>query len=251
MSNVTTSKIASFDGVKLAVHEMGEGRPLLLLHGLFSSAEVNWIKFGHAKRLAEAGFRCIMPDLRVHGQSDAPHDPAAYPPDVLVQDAFALIEHFALDSFDVAGFSLGARTLAMLLVQGLSPDHAVFVGMGWEGLSGWNSRRDFFVDVIDRRETIKRGDAAFMALSFMKTMKIDPVAARLLLHSFCDVDTDRLVACDVPALVICGKDDQDNGSASLLAENLADAQFREIPGTHMSSVVEPALSKEMASFLTS
>ena len=250
MSDVTSNKITSFDGVKLAVHEMGEGRPLLLLHGLFSSAEMNWIKFGHAKRLADAGFHCIMPDLRVHGQSDAPHDPECYPADVLVQDAFALIDHYALDSFDVAGFSLGARTLAKLLAQGMIPDHAVFIGMGWQGLSGWNHRRDFFVDVIDRRETIKRGDPAFMALSFMKTMKIDPVAARLLLHSFSDIDTGKLVARDVPSLVICGKDDQDNGSAPLLADNLANAQFREIPGTHMSSVVEPALSREIVSFLT-
>ena len=28
-----------------------------------------------------------MPDWRAHGQSAAPHDPAAYPPNVLVRDA--------------------------------------------------------------------------------------------------------------------------------------------------------------------
>ena len=36
------------DGVELAWHEMGEGRPVVLLHGLFSDAQINWIKFGHA-----------------------------------------------------------------------------------------------------------------------------------------------------------------------------------------------------------
>jgi pimeloyl-ACP methyl ester carboxylesterase len=48
---------------------MGEGRPLVLIHGLFSSAFTNWIRYGHAARLARAGFRLIMPDLRAHGES--------------------------------------------------------------------------------------------------------------------------------------------------------------------------------------
>jgi pimeloyl-ACP methyl ester carboxylesterase len=60
---------ASFDGTRIAVHTEGEGRPVILLHGLFSSAQMNWIKWGHAVRLAEAGFRAIMPDFRVHGES--------------------------------------------------------------------------------------------------------------------------------------------------------------------------------------
>ena len=38
------------DGVELAFHELGEGRPVILLHGLFSDANMNWIKFGHAER---------------------------------------------------------------------------------------------------------------------------------------------------------------------------------------------------------
>ena len=41
---------------------------------------MNWIKFGHAARIAAAGFRVIMPDLRAHGLSGRPHDPEYYPP---------------------------------------------------------------------------------------------------------------------------------------------------------------------------
>ena len=41
-------------------------------------------------RLADAGFEAIMMDFRVHGDSDAPHDPACYPKGVLVRDAAAL-----------------------------------------------------------------------------------------------------------------------------------------------------------------
>ena len=53
--------VASFDGTELAIHRLGAGRPVLLLHGLFSSAEMNWIRFGHAARVAEAnGFTAIF-----------------------------------------------------------------------------------------------------------------------------------------------------------------------------------------------
>ena len=249
-SSITTTRIRSFDGTQLAVHQIGEGRALLLLHGLFSSAETNWIKFGHAARLADAGFRVIMPDLRAHGQSEAPHDPSAYPRDVLVDDALSLIETLKLDDFDLGGFSLGARTTAKLLATRATPRRAIMAGMGWEGLTGWGRRRDFFVTAIDRRDEVKRGDPHFMAVAFMKTQGIDPVAARLLLDSFGEVDTEALVGRDVPVLVVCGADDQDNGSAPELARQLTNATYREIRGTHMSSVLEPALADEMVSFLT-
>ena len=119
-TEIRTYALPGFDGAALAVHEMGEedARPLLLLHGLFSNAETNWIKYGHAETIAAAGFRVIMPDLRAHGMSDAPHGADAYPDAVLVKDAQAVIAALALDDFDLGGFSLGARTTAALLAAG-------------------------------------------------------------------------------------------------------------------------------------
>ena len=40
---------------------------MILLHGLFSSAQMNWMNWGQAQLLADAGFECLMPDLRAHG----------------------------------------------------------------------------------------------------------------------------------------------------------------------------------------
>jgi pimeloyl-ACP methyl ester carboxylesterase len=94
----------SYDGTRIAWREMGEGRPLLLIHGYFSTASVNWIKYGHAALIAEAGFRVIMPDLRGHGDSAKPHDPAAYPPDALMRDGLALVAHLGLRNYDLAGY---------------------------------------------------------------------------------------------------------------------------------------------------
>jgi pimeloyl-ACP methyl ester carboxylesterase len=249
VSAVVTERLASFDGTELALHRVGRGRPVVLLHGLFSDAQTNWIRFGHAQRLADAGFEAIMPDLRAHGQSARPHDPSAYPEDVLVRDARALIARLGLQDYDLGGFSLGARTAVRCVLQGFSPRRLVLGGMGLEGLAGWARRAAFFIDAIDRFDSVKHGDPAFMAVAFMKTQKIDRLAARLLLQSVDDTEPGELAGVTVPTLVVCGDKDSDNGSPEALAQALPDARFEAIPGTHMSSVTEPALGAAIVRFL--
>ena len=245
-----TQTVESFDGEELAVHRLGEGRPALLLHGLFSDASTNWIRFGHAQALADAGFEAIMPDLRAHGASAKPHDPKAYPRDVLVRDAFALVEALGLKDYNLVGFSLGARTAARAVIAGLDPRRLVLAGMGLEGLAGWNRRAAFFIDAIDRFDEVKHGDPAFFAVSFMKTQKVDRDAARLLLRSVGDTEASELAQVAVPTLVLCGAQDRDNGSPEKLVAALPNAQLAEIPGTHMSSVTEPAMGEELVRFLS-
>jgi len=249
VSSPRTERIASFDGTGLAVHRRGEGRPAVLLHGLFSSAEMNWIRFGHAAALAAAGFEAIMPDLRAHGASGAPHDPAAYPTGVLVRDLETVIASLDLSDFDLVGFSLGARTAASAVVAGLSPRRLVLGGMGLEGLAGWERRAAFFIDAIDRFKHVPRGDPAYVAVQFMKTMKVDRTAARLLLGAVGDLSPGDLAAITMPTLVLCGDKDRDNGSPQSLVDALPNARLQEVPGTHMSSVTEPALGEAIARFL--
>lgn len=250
MSEVRSEFVEGYGAARLAVHRLGEGRPVLLLHGLFSSAEVNWIKFGHAARLAEAGFKAIMPDLRAHGQSEAPHDPAAYPSDVLVKDVLAVVAALGLGDFDLGGFSLGARTAVRSVLAGLAPRRLVLGGMGLEGLDQWERRSAFFIGAIDRFDKIKRGDPEYLAQQFMKTQKVNRVAARLLLGSVDDTRKDALKAIAMPTLVVCGADDQDNGSAPALAEALPDGRYVEVPGTHMSSVTRRELGEAIVRFLS-
>ena len=101
----------SFDGAAAGLARAGRGRPVVLLHGYFSNAEVNWMKLRPCRsRSPTAGFRVIMPDLRAHGDSAKPHDAAAYPPDALMRDGLALIAHLGLTDYDLGGYSLGART---------------------------------------------------------------------------------------------------------------------------------------------
>ena len=248
-AEIRTETVSSFDGAALAVHSIGEGRPVLLLHGLFSEAQTNWIKFGHAEAMAAQGYRVIMPDFRAHGQSAAPTDASAYPSDVLVRDTEHLISHFGLDDFDIGGFSLGARTTARLLGKGLKPGKAILSGMGLEGLSGWGKRRTFFADALAAYETSKRGDPHWMAIQFMKTQKVDRVAMAHLLDSIPEAAIDDFSTIQTPVLVLCGRDDRDNGSPEALTEKLPNGTLEWIEGTHMSCVTKPELGTAMARFL--
>jgi pimeloyl-ACP methyl ester carboxylesterase len=228
---------------------MGEGRPFVLIHGYFSNAFTNWIRYGHAARLAEAGFRVIMPDLRAHGESAKPHDPAAYPPDILAEDGFALVEHLALTDYDLGGYSLGGRTAMRMLVKGARPSRAILAGMGLEGILHATGRGGFFRNVLTNLGSFPRGTSEWMTEAFLKTTGGDPVALLHILETFVDTPIEALGAIDVPALVVTGAEDDDNGSGRALAEAIPGARFVEIPGNHMSAVTKPELGQAMAEFL--
>lgn len=252
---VETQMWTASDGVELACHRLGGlsgdgARTVVLLHGLFSSADVNWIKYGHAAKLAEAGLTVVMPDLRAHGQSAKPHDPAAYPLGVLARDLAELIAHLGLADYALGGFSLGSRTVVQAVGQGATPRRVILGGMGLEGLRGWLRRKHFFIEVIDRFDTLRHGDPHWLAAQFMKTMKIDRVAARCLLETFEDAKDEWLRSLTMPTMLLCGAEDHDNGSAPKLAEALPNATYVEVPGTHMSSVTRPELGAAMAGFFT-
>lgn len=236
-------------GVPLAVHRLGRGAPVVLLHGLASNASFNWLRYGTAQRLADAGFEAIMIEQRVHGRSAAPQDAAAYPPDVMALDMEAIIPALELGTFDLVGYSMGARLSAALVLRGMRPRRLVLGGMGLEGLINWRPRRQFFLDALDRFTTARAGDADFMAIQFMKTVKIDPVALRHLLLSMPDITREALPGIDMPTLVLCGADDRDNGSPDELAAALPDARHGVIPGNHMSCITLPAFGMAIADYL--
>lgn len=245
-----TERFASFDGVQLALHQVGEGRPFVLLHGLFSSADMNWIRWGHAEAIAATGYEVMMLDFRVHGESEAPHDPAKYPENVLARDVAALIDHFDLADFVLGGFSLGARTSLHAVAQGLvHPQRLVIGGMGTAGLGQWSKRAAHFLRVIDEFDSIDRDDPAYFSRQFLKSQGTDRVAARLLLQTLPDMDLAALAGVTMPTLVVCGDEDRDNGSAVELAALLPDATYVEVPGTHMSSVTKPDLGHAIADWL--
>jgi pimeloyl-ACP methyl ester carboxylesterase len=249
MSPTETRYFDSFDGQRIAWRELGEGRPVVLIHGFFSDAQTNWLKYGHAAAIAAAGFRVIMPDLRAHGESARPHDSASYPPDALARDGHALLAHLGLSDYDLGGYSLGARTTVRMLATGATPRRVVIAGMGLDGITRADRRAGHFRNILTNLGKHERGSPEWMAEVFLKTTGGDPVALLGIIDTFVGTPESILDVIVQPVLVVSGKDDDDNGSAPALADALPQARYVEVPGNHMSAVTKAELGQAIASFL--
>jgi esterase len=88
--------------MRLHYKQLGQGDPLVLLHGLFGSAD-NW--FSVAPKVAER-YHVIAADLRNHGQS--PHDAEmSYP--LMAGDVDELFDACGLTCASVVGHSMGGK----------------------------------------------------------------------------------------------------------------------------------------------
>lgn len=239
------------DGTRLSCASVGDGPAVLLLHGLFSNAHTNWIRFGTAERLAKAGYRVLMPDLRGHGHSDSPKTATGWPADVLASDAEDLIRHLGLTSGDyvLGGYSLGCRTAVRLLVRGARPRAAILAGMGLDGIASLSERGQWFIRMIEGRGQWKQGSAEYLAESFMKANIADPTPLVWLLQRQPVTPLAEIAAIDLPVLVLIGAADDSRGSADDLVELLPQARLAEIPGNHMTAITRPEFGQAMTDFL--
>jgi len=74
----------------------GDGDPIVLVHGIASTKEVNWVLPGWVSTLVKAGRRVIALDNRGHGQTTKLYEPADYHTDKMVEDVCGLLDHLAL-----------------------------------------------------------------------------------------------------------------------------------------------------------
>src|SRR6516164_1881590 len=93
-------------GIALHVEELGDGPPLLLLHGFMGSAE-SWVP--RAAVFASHGLRTIAVDLIGHGRSEAPADPARYGMERCLEDLLEVLDRLRLPRTAVLGYSMGGR----------------------------------------------------------------------------------------------------------------------------------------------
>ncbi len=111
MSEITYKTAQSKDGTNIAYDVVGQGLPLILLHGGFIQSRQAWHDVGYVEQLSK-GFTTIAIDLRGHGQSDLPTTPECYTVDKIVDDILAVADAEGQSQFALLGFSLGA-TIAL------------------------------------------------------------------------------------------------------------------------------------------
>jgi len=132
VGSMNCARADDFDsaGVKIHYSVTGQGDPVILVHGLYASALMNWDLPGITKELA-LHHRVIAPDMRGHGQSGKPTGESAYGTP-MVEDLVRLMDHLGIGKARVAGYSMGGIIVLKLLV--MHPDRvdtAVLGGMGW------------------------------------------------------------------------------------------------------------------------
>jgi pimeloyl-ACP methyl ester carboxylesterase len=240
---------AGSDGARLAYRELGHGTPVVLLHGFCSTAMVNWVRYGHAERIAAAGHRVIMPDLRGHGDSAKSHLSAAYPADVLASDALSMIDQLGLVEYDLGGYSLGARTTVRMLVRGATPSRAIVAGMGLAGIVNTTQGSGYFRRILTNPGMFKTGSPEWLVEAFLATVGSDRVALLHVLDASVDTPLEALGRIRLPTLVLAGDLDHDTGSAQQLADGLGRGRYQEVPGNHMSAVTKADLGVAIANFL--
>src|SRR3954453_2507854 len=222
------------DGVKLHYEVHGNGPTLLLTHG-YSSTSAMWK--GQIEALSKQ-HRLVLWDMRGHGQSDYPDDPAAYSEALTVADIAALLDEVGATSAIVGGLSLGGyMSLAFYRVH---PERVralliIDTGPGFkkdDARDAWNKRAHDTGDRFEReglavlqslsreRSTVTHRDASGLAR-----------AARGMLTQRDAAVIETLPQIKVPALVVVGADD-----TPFLAA--ADYMAAKIPGAR--KVVIPA-----------
>jgi pimeloyl-ACP methyl ester carboxylesterase len=251
MTELTVQRFTTTDGTSLAYREVGRGRPLVLLHGFISSSELNWLRWGTADAIAERGHRVIMLDHRAHGDSDTPGQAGSYPPDVLVDDAFAFLDHLGLhdEEYDLGGYSMGGRTVVRMLVRGARPRRAVVAGMGLDGVLDVERSNTKFERIFAGLGSWERKSPEWLVEAFLQQNGGDPDALMLALRTSVDTSRDEIAAIDVPTLVVVGEDDVEHTSADELADLLAHGRFATVSGNHMSAGTKPDLAQVIGDFL--
>jgi pimeloyl-ACP methyl ester carboxylesterase len=258
------------NGWALAGESLGEGPPVVLLHGI--TATRRYVVHG-SKALARAGHRQLSYDARGHGASDPAPEGSGYSYRELVGDLEAMIDApLGGERFVLAGHSMGAHTAVSYALEhgprlvGLVVIGPVYMGfIDPDALPGWDRLADGlerggvegFITALDRdldpawRETILRVTRQRMSqhrhpLAVAQALREVPRSAPFEAMS-------ELEFLDVPALVVASHDAGDPGHpyavAAAYAESLPQARLvSEDEGSSPLAWQGGRLAREIASF---
>jgi pimeloyl-ACP methyl ester carboxylesterase len=240
-------------GIRLAYEVVGEGSPIVLVHGFASNRAMNWRAPGWYETLTQAGRQVIALDVRGHGESDKPHDPDAYNEGELAWDVERLLDHLGIERADIMGYSMGGFiTLRLLHDNEARVRRAVIAGVG----------ENYYGRGLVETDAIAAGLRALSAADvegavprqfrlFAEQGKNDLEALALCMtrerRSFAASEFEEL---NVPTLVVVGEKDTITGPPGPLAEALPGSHTVIVPGRdHMTTVGDKMYKAAVLSFL--
>ena len=251
MPDLPVHRFHGRDGAALAWREIGDGQPVVLLHGLMGSGAF-LASNGLTRAIAGQGYRVILPDLRGHGDSARPHDPACYPPDVLADDGLALVDQLGLDDYVLGGYSLGGKVVLRLLARGARPTHAIVGGQGLDALDAESGRTDGYRRVlaaVANGAVFEPGSPEETFAGWVTQSGTDPRAIGYVLNSSLATPRDALRQVPTRTLVVAGDHDSRSETAGELAALLPNGRLALVPGDHATALDAPEFAAEVLSFL--
>ena len=194
---------------RLYYEDDGEGPPILLTHGFVASTGM-WD--GQVDAFRDR-YRLIRWDMRGHGRTECPDDPAAYSQDITVADMAAILDHLGIDKAVIAGHSLGGfmslrfnvmhpHRVTALILQGCGPGYR-----SDDSRAKWNERVDGRARTILDEGYEALGGAAEVPVSLQRSRQELALAARGILAQVDAKVIDSLPGISVPTLVIIGAGD--------------------------------------------
>ncbi len=239
--------------LNLAYEVLGEGPPIVLVHGFASNRGINWRAPNWYDALTKAGRQVIALDVRGHGQSDKPHRLEAYDESELAADVVRLLDHLGYAQADLMGYSMGGFiTLRALHDAPHRVRRAIVAGVG----ENYYGRGRLETDAIaaglrarDASEIVGVVPRTFRVFAEQSNNDLDALALCMTRrrHSF---TAEEFAGLSVPVLLVVGEKDNITGPPGLLADALPHARVVIVPGRdHMSSVGDKAFKAAALAFL--
>ncbi len=253
-----TERLTSFDGVELAFEVRGEEHgapPVVLHHGFGVDANVNWIATGVMDALVDAGRRVVALDARGHGQSDKPHDPAAYGEGAMARDLSALLDLIGAPSVDLVGYSMGAIVSLMVAAQGEPRLRRLVVGGVGSGvveLGGVDTRALPIDTVVAALQTDDPSSIAHPGAAWFRTVADTIGADRAALIAIArsrnavPFDLGRIA---VPTLLVAGDEDPLAARPEILSAAIPGARLELLSGDHVTVFGDPRLAPTIVDFV--
>lgn len=233
-------------GVRIHYEARGEGSPLLLTHGYAATARMWREQLGSLGQ----GQRAIAWDMRGHGHSSSPPEPAAYAVDACVDDMAAVLDAEGAKTAVVGGLSLGGYvSLAFWIAHPERVRALVLVD------TGPGFRQDAPRDAWNRGVTKIAKRLEDQGLAYLDGLGDEVsaadhagveglvLAARGILTQRDGAVMQALADIDVPTLVVVGENDRPYHAASeYMAQKIPGARKVVIPGAgHAVNLHQPRL----------
>lgn len=235
---------ATLNGIEIGFDIAGDGPAVLFTHG-YQASRVMWKP---QAELADA-YKLITWDLRGHGDSGAPDDPAQYSHDLMLGDMAALLDEAGADEAVLVGHSLGGfASLRFYLDHPERVRGLVLFGSGpgyrdAEARGKWNEMAERFASSVETKglEILQRASQEVSSANHRSAKALAHASRGMLAQQDSRV-MDAIGEIAVPTLVIIGSEDKAFiGSSEYMAKKIPGARLEKIEGAaHAANMTHPA-----------